>query len=198
MTRKMFQIAKKGFTISESSGGASVLDLHSGALSKDDVFINLYSLPIAKGLFSNGDLNVYRRVKNAIQMRITTEFGAQANQVYLTHPTFFSKIINKPPQTIHDEYWHPHIDKKTYGTFHYTSLLYLNNYGDDFSGGRFIFVDKDLNRTVEPKLGRISLFTSGSENLHYVEKVTTGERYAITVSFTCNSTAAIPDPQFGL
>lgn len=42
--------------------------------------------------------------------------------------------------------------------------------------------------------GRVSFFSSGSENLHRVEKVTWGTRYAITVSFTCDPEHAISDP----
>ena len=38
------------------------------------------------------------------------------------------------------------------------------------------------------------MFTSGSENLHYVERVTSGTRYALTVSFTCDQKYAIDDP----
>lgn len=41
----------------------------------------------------------------------------------------------------------------TYGSFDYTSLLYLTDYGVDFGGGRFIFIDPDSNRTVEPRAG---------------------------------------------
>jgi hypothetical protein len=42
--------------------------------------------------------------------------------------------------------------------------------------------------------GRVSMFTSGSENRHMVERVTSGERYALTVSFTCDTASAISDP----
>lgn len=42
--------------------------------------------------------------------------------------------------------------------------------------------------------GRVSFFSSGSENIHRVEKVTWGTRYAITVSFTCDPAHAISDP----
>lgn len=38
------------------------------------------------------------------------------------------------------------------------------------------------------------MFTSGSENLHFVEPVTNGIRYAITVSFTCNEKFGIAAP----
>jgi len=41
----------------------------------------------------------------------------------------------------------------TYGSFDYTSLLYLSDYGSDFTGGRFIFMDENGNRTVEPRAG---------------------------------------------
>lgn len=41
----------------------------------------------------------------------------------------------------------------TYGSFDYTSLLYLSDYGSDFTGGRFVFMDQNGNRTVEPRAG---------------------------------------------
>lgn len=46
------------------------------------------------------------------------------------------------------------------------------------------------------RLGRVSFFTSGSENLHRVEKVHWGTRYAITIAFTCNPDHGITDPAF--
>merc|ERR1711974_478166 len=83
-----------------------------------------------------------------------------------------------PAVTPHDEYWHDHIDKETYPSFHYTSLLYLSEYKRDFAGGRFMFIDEGskLNRSIEPKDGRVSAFTSGPENRHMVEPVTGGTR----------------------
>lgn len=84
--------------------------------------------------------------------------------------------------------------QETYKSFHYTTLLYLGDYNIDFKGGRFVFVDEKFNRTVEPRKARLSMFTSGRENLHYVEKVTSGIRYAMTISFTCDQQYAIQDP----
>jgi hypothetical protein len=81
--------------------------------------------------------------------------------LYLTNPTFFSRITDAPPkvlycthwvgsgacqsvlvyhlslfllalQTDNDMYWMPHIDRDTYGSFVYTSLLYLNTMGVDY------------------------------------------------------------------
>nr|XP_006816339.1 PREDICTED: 2-oxoglutarate and iron-dependent oxygenase domain-containing protein 3-like [Saccoglossus kowalevskii] len=197
--RQLLQIAKNGLALGGSNGGASILDLHSGALSKGNSFINLFKYLENENLdniFEKDDVEVYKHVKNKIKAVISREFGVTKSRLHLTHPTFFSRMNNKPAQTVHDEYWHPHIDKVTYETFDYTSLVYLTDYGKDFDGGRFVFVDKEANWTVEPRVGRLSLFTSGSENLHYVEKVSSGTRYAITVSFTCNDKHAIENPDF--
>lgn len=61
-------------------------------------------------------------------------------------------------------------------------------------GGRFVFIDADNSTSViEPKKGRVSIFTSGAENPHYVERVSNGVRYAVTVSFTCDPSKGIPD-----
>ncbi|EGI59472.1 PREDICTED: 2-oxoglutarate and iron-dependent oxygenase domain-containing protein 3-like [Acromyrmex echinatior] len=193
----LLKLAKSGIDLAGSDGGASILDLHSGALSKSQGFINIYKLPEAKKIFNSIDSAIYKVVKTKIQHAVAHNFGVDINKIYLTKPTFFSRMTNKPAKTIHDEYWHPHIDKETYESFHYTALLYLNDFNKDFEGGRFIFMDKnDVNTTVEPRKGRVSIFTSGSENLHLVEKVKSGTRYALTVSFTCDKNAAISDLNF--
>ncbi|KYN15122.1 PREDICTED: 2-oxoglutarate and iron-dependent oxygenase domain-containing protein 3-like [Trachymyrmex cornetzi] len=193
----LLKLAKSGIDLAGSDGGASILDLHSGALSKSQGFINIYKLPEAKKIFNSIDSAIYKVVKTKIQHAVAHNFGIDINKIYLTKPTFFSRMTNKPAKTIHDEYWHPHIDKETYESFHYTALLYLNDFNKDFEGGRFIFMDKnDVNTTVEPRKGRVSIFTSGSENLHLVEKVKSGTRYALTVSFTCDENAAIFDLSF--
>lgn len=51
-----------------------------------------------------------------------------------------------------------------------------------------------LHAFLPPPPGRVSFFTSGSENLHRVEKVHWGTRYAITIAFTCNPDLGIADP----
>ncbi|CAK1580916.1 unnamed protein product [Parnassius mnemosyne] len=193
-SEELLQIAKKGLKYGGSSGGASILDLHNGALSKGKYFIDIYKKDDMKNLFSEKDFNVFRAVKEKIKYTISHHFGVYPDKIYLTKPTFFSEITSKNAVTIHDEYWHPHVDKETYKSFHYTTLLYLSDYNIDFKGGRFVFVDDKYNRTIEPRKGRLSMFTSGAENLHYVEKVTSGVRYAMTISFTCDINYAIEDP----
>ncbi|XP_038155256.1 urotensin-2 receptor 2 isoform X1 [Cyprinodon tularosa] len=190
------RLAERGLALAGSEGGASILDLHSGALSMGKQFVNIYRYfgDQITNVFTEEDFKLYREVRGRIQAVIAETFGLDPTLMYLTKPTFFSRINSTEAKTQHDEYWHPHIDKETYGSFDYTSLLYLSNYGSDFTGGRFVFMDPNGNRTVEPRAGRVSFFSSGSENLHRVEKVTWGTRYAITVSFTCNPSHAISDP----
>ena len=190
--RNLKMIAEKGLALGGSNGGASILDLHSGALSKGDKFTNIYGME--QKIFSEEDFELYRRTKNKILETIAKEFEVPPSKLYLTYPTFFSRMDSRPAKTKHDEYWHPHIDKITYKTFYYTSLLYLSEYGEDFMGGRFKFMNKKSNKTVEPRRGRLSFFTSGAENPHFVEPVISGTRFAITVSFTCDPKAAIKDP----
>ncbi|XP_032358017.1 2-oxoglutarate and iron-dependent oxygenase domain-containing protein 3 [Etheostoma spectabile] len=190
------RLAERGLALAGSDGGASILDLHSGALSMGKQFVNIYRYfgDQIKDVFTQEDFQLYRNVRERIQAVIAETFGLDPTLMYLTKPTFFSRINSTTAKTQHDEYWHPHIDKVTYGSFDYTSLLYLSDYGTDFTGGRFIFMDQNDNRTVEPRAGRVAFFSSGTENLHRVEKVTWGTRYAITVSFTCDPAHAIADP----
>lgn len=184
----LLTMAQHGFSFGGSNGGASILDLHSGALSHQNRFINIYH----KTNFTIQQLSTYKLVKSKIHHAITHHFGVE--KMYLTHPTFFSKLTDAEAQTIHDQYWHIHVDKETYPSFHFTSLLYLNDYMVDFKGGRFVFTNPK-NVSVEPKKGRVSMFTSGGENPHYVEKVSEGVRYAVTISFTCDVSKAIKDPE---
>ncbi|KAB0397797.1 hypothetical protein E2I00_012863 [Balaenoptera physalus] len=177
---------------------ASILDLHSGALSVGKHFVNLYRYfgDKIQTIFSEEDFQLYRDLRQKVQLAIAQAFGISASLLHLTKPTFFSRINSTAARTAHDEYWHAHVDKVTYGSFDYTSLLYLSDYLDDFGGGRFVFMEEGANKTVEPRAGRVSFFTSGSENLHRVEKVHWGTRYAITIAFTCDPDHGIADPTF--
>jgi len=193
---RLLDLAKKGLAQGGGAGGATILDLHSGALSKEKVFINLYKTQ--PNLFTERDFQAYRTVKDKVKAAVAAHFNLDNSVLHLTHPTFFSELTAVPAVTEHDEYWHPHIDKETYPSYHYTSLLYLSEHRRDFTGGRFLFLDEGakVNRSVEPRDGRVSAFTSGPENRHMVEPVTGGTRYALTMGFTCDPGKAIKDPGF--
>lgn len=56
----LLDLAKKGLSFGGGSGGVSILDLHSGALSKGTNFVNIYTLPEAKGFLSQDALKAYK------------------------------------------------------------------------------------------------------------------------------------------
>ena len=57
---ELLKLAQKGLKHGGSYGGASILDLHSGALSKGQHFVNIYKLKEMKHLFTQNDFNVFR------------------------------------------------------------------------------------------------------------------------------------------
>lgn len=54
---------------------------------------------------------IFQLVREKIAKSIADKFVIEINSIYLTHPTFFSRIDNQTAKTAHDEYWHPHVDK---------------------------------------------------------------------------------------
>ncbi|XP_068007515.1 2-oxoglutarate and iron-dependent oxygenase domain-containing protein 3 isoform X2 [Melanerpes formicivorus] len=107
------RIAERGLSLGGSNGGASILDLHSGALSLGKHFVNLYRYfgDRIQDIFTEEDFALYRDVRQRIQHKIAQAFGINSASMYLTEPTFFSRINNTEAKTTHDEYWHPHVDK---------------------------------------------------------------------------------------
>jgi len=175
------------------AGPPSVIDLHAETISYKEKFVNLTALMEFKSLnFSQAQVEAYQSVRESLRQRLSEFFGVPIEG--LQHDmTFFSHInASKEAKNIHDEYWHTHIDTDQYGTFAYTTLLYLNTQDEDFEGGEFIFepvVEGDKLRrgaAVEPRFGRVVAFTSDAENPHKVLKVTRGTRLALTAAFTCS------------
>jgi len=191
------------------SGPASILEYGTSTVSYGEQFISLFARlkqdkegnePV-EALYSEENLDIYKSAKLKIRKAISENFGIDENKLFLGSPTFFSRMTNAQTRTMHDEYWHTHIDTNQYPSFHYTTLIYLADHGRDFQGGRFIFDAATADhgkleneQIIEPKLGRMHCFTSGSENPHHVEKMISGTRYALTMGFTCNKKEAKPDP----
>lgn len=82
---------------------------------------------------------------------------------------------------------HPHVDKDNTQHYDYSGLLYLADYGEDFTGGLFAFNDKNDDQIFEPARGRLMMFTSGKENLHQVQRVESGTRYVMSMWFSCDA-----------
>lgn len=68
----------------------------------------------------------------------------------------------------------------------------------DFEGGLLVFHDADADRIVQPEPGLLVAFTSGTANLHAVQRVTSGSRFALTMWFSTQTeaahVAAVADP----
>lgn len=60
-----------------------------------------------------------------------------------------------------------------------------------------MFMNEDESKMiVAPSAGRLVMFTSGRENLHYVEQVTSGVRFALTTAFACSEKHSSEDQIF--
>lgn len=192
--QSLIELAEYAMKFGGGSGGATILDFPSGALSKGSQFISLYQLMKQnEEQLPAESVSVLKNVTHEVRKTIADYFGV--SQIMSTTPRFISRMDEKPAQTMHDEYWHEHVDADQYPGFEYTALIYLNDQGvdADYTGGEFSFVDPGPEKggdervmTLQPKCGKLVFFTSGSENVHHVHKVEHGRRYALTIAFTCD------------
>ena len=163
------------------------MDINSGFIKDGDGLVNLYSNSTTP--FSKDDYTLYKNVIESIREAVKKEF--QLSQVFLTAPTFLTRLVGNStwkPQDMHDEYWHPHVDKDNTRHYDYSGLVYLSNYAEDFQGGLFTFIDgNERFNTIEPRKGRLLMFTAGGENLHQAQIVESGVRYLMSMWFTCDS-----------
>eukprot|EP01083_Nonionella_stella_P159943 522343_1 len=175
------------------TGGPTIFDLISGAVSSGNKFIDCYIAMEheykknnqSDNYFTKKQLLFLRTLMDKIQTQIKHHFEIPAErELYITPPIFFSKIsANRVPKKLNDEYFHYHNDTMAYDSFCYTGLVYLSDYGtnSDFMGGTFNFKHGE---TVTPKKGKLLLMSSGGENEHRVSNVSAGERIAFTMAWT--------------
>ncbi|TMW57606.1 hypothetical protein Poli38472_003531 [Pythium oligandrum] len=184
------EIAEVGMANRSCLGGPTIMDINTGFVKDGDGLVNIYqshpkAAPIPR--FTAEQFDLYRRTIEKIRLALIEEF--QLEHLYFTAPTFITRIVGNAswePTEIHDEYWHPHVDKDNTRHYDYSGLLYLSDYGLDFTGGLFAFIDKKSEQVVEPARGRLMMFTSSKENLHQVRRVETGTRYVMSMWFTCD------------
>jgi len=81
-------------------------------------------------------------------------------------------------------YWRPHLDQVSVTEYEQSALLYLTSHTADFEGGRLLFYDDATDSVVLPEGGLLVSFASGAPNLHAVERVESGARFALTMWFT--------------
>ena len=92
-----------------------------------------------------------------------------------------------------------HSDESTHREFHYSAVLYLSTRQVDFEGGSFAFSDAPeaadppqavgtsrVLTPLSPSKGSAVVFSSGWENMHEVEPLVSGTRFAVPSFFsTC-------------
>jgi hypothetical protein len=104
--------------------GATIFDLHSGALSKGTKFIDAYRAvresPPSGKYFTRSDFDLLLRTKERIEATISDHFKVSDLRLsersalggfcvltkHVATPTFFARLDSeRPPKTLNDEYW---------------------------------------------------------------------------------------------
>jgi len=189
-------IASKGMSQRPAEGGPTILDINTGYIRDSTGLENLFIKP--NDIYDVTDFHHYAQTIQRLKLTLEAHFNL--SDLYFTAPTFITRLDGRhswQPKGVHDEYWHAHADRNNTSHYHYSGLLYMSDYHTDFEGGRLVFLSPSLSLSsaeliVEPKRGRLALFTSGSENPHYVERVTQGERYVLAFWFTCDVSRSFP------
>ena len=212
----LHSIAEKGMSSrGESKGGPTILDINTGFIRDSKGLENLFTRDADAKIFTDEDFGHYGKIISKLKETVMTTMGTE--NLYFTAPTFITRLDGNSdwaPNEIHDEYWHPHADRNNTPHYHYSGLLYMSTKNDDFTGGDFIFYNpdsfqshpasqKDIDMAmqgvrfydtedtrVEPKAGRVVIFSSGHENPHKVERVLSGQRLVLAFWFTCDESRA--------
>ena len=184
-------IVNKGLSQSalEPGGGPSIFDLNTGFVRTPKGVENIFSAK-HDNVFTAQDFAVYRDIITRLKELVKSRMGIAT--LYFTAPTFVTRLdATDPtwePAGMHDEYWHLHVDGNSTSHYTYSGLLYLSTYERDFDGGRLLFYNKDeetVEQILEPRSGRVVMFTSGPENPHHVERLLGGQRFTLSFWFTC-------------
>ena len=145
-------------------------------------------------IFSPQDYALYKDVTERLKAVVEETFGLSSkdesggsvSDLHFTAPTFITREVGDEswrPTTMHDEYWHPHVDKNNTEHYDYSGLVYLSTLGEDFGPGGELhfypdssldcakFVDPvepgpckvtgPADLVVEPRRGRLIVFGSG-------------------------------------
>jgi len=215
-------IAEKGMARSGAASrlGPTIMDVNSGWVLPAGAYqpVSIYN---NGPLYSSAEYDLYRdvtqRLKRMLEHVFELDAGSDDAGVFFTAPTFITREAEGvvagtgaawQPSTMHDEYWHPHVDKNNTAHYDYSGLVYLSTQGEDFDGGELEFYDHghlDCSAFVDPvapgpcvpvgppslvvapRAGRAVVFGSGRENPHRVRRVSAGTRYVLSFWFTCDA-----------
>ena len=140
-------------------------------------------------LARSGDVRttlLFLRLLERLRRAVAHEYGLPLSSVW-TETAFVNRVYYaaQPLQ------FSVHADESSNKNFHYSAVLHLSSKGDGFEGGDFVFTDPavweaDGGRSLQrlsPLKGRAMIFSSGWENVHYVDRVTSGLRFALPAFF---------------
>ncbi|KAF4368460.1 hypothetical protein F8388_018584 [Cannabis sativa] len=82
--------------------------------------------------------------------------------------------------------WHSDDNRPYLKQRHFSAVCYLNNYGDDFSGGLFHFQNGEP-QTIVPLRGDVVIYTADNRNIHSVDEIIDGERLTLALWFSRES-----------
>ena len=140
---RLIKMAEVGMSrsITKKKLGPTIMDINSGWVLPPSSHqpSSIYS----KGqLYSPEDYELYKDVTQRLKKSVEETFNVK--NLYFTAPTFITREVGSmkwKPKTMHDEYWHPHVDKNNTGHYDYSGLIYLSTHGTDFQGGELHFYD---------------------------------------------------------
>jgi len=138
---------------------------------------------------------LFVRFVERMRRAIAHEYGLALSSV-LPLQTFVSCFIGEQ-----DKQGGLHSDESTHKEFHYSCVLYLSTQHEDFEGGTFTWSDPapapDAERVLtplSPSRGSAVIFSSGWENMHEVEPLVSGTRFAVPSFFGTHP--ARPEDEF--
>ncbi|CAM9257138.1 unnamed protein product [Discosporangium mesarthrocarpum] len=191
MAERGMRACGKDVRLGPGGGGPCILDVNSGFVRGAEGLTNIYgegARPVVT--YTKEEYNFYSDTIERIRSTIIEAFGLEF--LKFTAPTFITRIQGSKgwrADTMHDEYWHVHVDKNNTQHYDYSGLLYLSEQDVDFKGGSFAFRQSDEDQPqmlIEPTPGLLLIFSGGMENPHQVQMVTEGTRYVLSFWFTCN------------
>lgn len=127
---------------------------------------------------------LFVRFVERMRRAIAAEYGLRLATV-LPLQTFVSCFVGAG-----DKQGGLHSDESTHAEFHYSCVMYLSTQHEDFEGGTFAFSDPPADGTgprvaepLSPSKGSAIIFSSGWENIHEVEPLVSGTRFAVPSFF---------------
>ncbi|RNA33503.1 2-oxoglutarate and iron-dependent oxygenase domain-containing 3-like [Brachionus plicatilis] len=179
--KTLLKMAHKGWLQTDDSDSASFLSVEKGTIINGNSVTKL-----KENLYSEEELLTYKNVKQSILNHVKTKFGVK--NLYLTNENQFTKLSNNNPKSEQSKYWIPKIDKNDREWQQYSVILFLNDFMADFYGSREVFenLNSSMILTIQPKLARVLVYSPGSENKHFFERLEYGISYAIRIPLTCD------------